>query len=75
MKIALAHDSFTQMGGAERVVDALHELFPDAPVYTLVFDVVYKDKYRGWDIHTSQLQNIYNAHSHLKHLSPKFRPQ
>jgi hypothetical protein len=36
MNIVLAHDSITQLGGAERVLEALHEIYPDAPVYTLV---------------------------------------
>jgi primosomal protein N' len=49
MKIALLHDSFTQMGGAERVVDDLHEIFPKAPVFTLAFDPKYKEKYKNWD--------------------------
>ena len=70
MKIAIAHDSFTQMGGAERVVDAFHELFPEAPVFTLVFDPVYKEKYQGWDIRTSGLQTLYLASSKLQYLLP-----
>lgn len=34
MKIALVHDDLIQMGGAERLLIALTELYPDAPVYT-----------------------------------------
>jgi glycosyltransferase involved in cell wall biosynthesis len=34
MKVAIVHDYFCQMGGAERVVEVLHGLFPDAPIYT-----------------------------------------
>lgn len=37
MKIAIVHDYLNQYGGAERVVEALHELFPDAPIYTSVY--------------------------------------
>lgn len=36
MKVAIVHDWLTNMGGAERVILALHEIFPDAPVYTTV---------------------------------------
>ena len=36
MKIALVHDYFFQAGGAERVMEVLHEMFPDAPIYTTV---------------------------------------
>ena len=35
LRVALAHDSFTQWGGAERVVALMHELFPAAPIFTL----------------------------------------
>jgi len=38
MKIAIVHDFLNQFGGAERVIKALHELFPDAPIYTLLYD-------------------------------------
>ncbi len=34
MKVALAHDYLKEYGGAERVLEVLHEIFPDAPVYT-----------------------------------------
>ena len=35
MKVALVHDYLIQDGGAERVVLALHELFPMETIYTL----------------------------------------
>lgn len=38
MKVALVHDDLTQRGGAERVVVSLARLFPDAPIFTTVFD-------------------------------------
>jgi glycosyltransferase involved in cell wall biosynthesis len=37
-RVALAHDYLTQRGGAERVVLALCRAFPDAPVYTSLYD-------------------------------------
>jgi len=37
-KIALVHDHLTQEGGAEKVLRALHEVFPQSPIYTLVYD-------------------------------------
>ncbi len=70
MKIALAHDSFTQMGGAERVMDALHELFPEATVLTLVFDPQFKEKYKDWDIKTSALQTLFLALGKFQYLLP-----
>ncbi|MFA6082095.1 MAG: glycosyltransferase [Patescibacteria group bacterium] len=56
-KIALAHDYLIKNGGAEKVLISLHQLFPSAPVFTLLYDEksthgVYKD----WDIRTSYLQ-------------------
>jgi len=38
LKVALVHDFLTQFGGAERVLLALSEIFPDAPIYTLIYD-------------------------------------
>ncbi len=34
MKVALVHDYLKEFGGAERVLMVLHEMFPDAPIYT-----------------------------------------
>lgn len=38
MKVALVHDYLNQFGGAERVLENLSELFPQAPIYTLFHD-------------------------------------
>lgn len=37
MKIAIAHDYLIQMGGAERVVEVFHDMYPEAPIFTTVF--------------------------------------
>lgn len=34
MKVALVHDYLSEYGGAERVLESLVEMFPDAPIYT-----------------------------------------
>ncbi len=39
MKIALVHDYIKEYGGAERVLEELHRLFPDAPIYTAFYKV------------------------------------
>lgn len=57
-KIALAHDSFTQMGGAERVFTAIHELYPDSPVFTTIITESMQKDYKGWDIKTTFLQTL-----------------
>jgi glycosyltransferase involved in cell wall biosynthesis len=38
MKIALVHDYLTQDGGAERVLRAMHRMWPDAPIFVLAHD-------------------------------------
>jgi glycosyltransferase involved in cell wall biosynthesis len=38
VRVAIAHDYLTQMGGAERVVLAFCRAFPDAPVYTSLYE-------------------------------------
>lgn len=38
MRVAIVHDYLTQFGGAERVLAALMEIFPHAPVFTLLYD-------------------------------------
>ena len=38
MRVALIHDHLTQYGGAERVLEALQAIWPDAPTYTLRYD-------------------------------------
>jgi glycosyltransferase involved in cell wall biosynthesis len=37
-KVAIVHDYLTQRGGAERVVLSFCRIFPDAPVYTSLYD-------------------------------------
>lgn len=59
MNIALVHDYLNQYGGAERVLEALHALYPDAPVYTALYDPVRMPASFGdWDIRTSFLQRL-----------------
>jgi len=38
MKVALVHDYIKEYGGAERVLEALTEIYPDAPIYTAFYD-------------------------------------
>lgn len=38
MKVALVYDRVVKFGGAERILLALKELWPDAPLYTALFD-------------------------------------
>jgi len=38
MKVALVHELLTMRGGAERVLKVVAEMFPEAPIYTLLYD-------------------------------------
>jgi glycosyltransferase involved in cell wall biosynthesis len=59
MKIALAHDYLNQFGGAERVLEQLHDYYPDAPIYTSIYDSKgMPSAYRSWDIRTSFMQRL-----------------
>ena len=39
-RIALVYDWVDKWGGAESVLLVLHEMFPDAPLYTAVYDPI-----------------------------------
>ncbi len=38
MKVALVHDYLNQFGGGERVLEVLAEMYPEAPIYTALYD-------------------------------------
>ena len=62
MRVALVHDYLTQYGGAERVLEVLHSMYPEAPVYTSLFaPAELPANFSAWDIHTSRLSSIPGA--------------
>ncbi len=62
LKVALAHDYLREYGGAERVLEALHEMYPNAPVFTAFVDAdnmgAHWSRFSGWDIRESWLTKI-----------------
>lgn len=59
LKVALVHDFLNQYGGAERVLLALHELYPAAPIYTLLYDPKkMRGKFKNADVRPSFLQKF-----------------
>lgn len=58
MKLAICYDRVNKFGGAERVLQALHELFPDAPLFTLTATRENADWANNWEVRTSFLQKI-----------------
>jgi len=58
-KIALAHDFLLAWGGAERTFKVMADMYPEAPIYTLLADPVFVAKYfPGREIRTSFLQKL-----------------
>lgn len=77
MRVALVHDYIKEYGGAERVLEALTEAFPDAPIYTAFYQkrsAAY-ERFKHKKIIASWVQNIpgfdTKLHSPLRFLAPK----
>ncbi len=58
MKVALAHEYFSAHGGAERVIEVLHEMWPEATVHTFFHDARRYGPLPGWTLRTSYLQQL-----------------
>ena len=59
MRVAIVHDYLNQYGGAERVLEALHDMYPDAPIFTSIYDrQAMPPHFRTWDIRTSWMQRL-----------------
>ncbi len=70
MKIALVHDWLVHLGGAERVLIALHKIFPEAPIHTLFYDKKFASEHLPRaEIISSFLQKIPN----IKKIHPWFK--
>ena len=67
MRVAIVHDYLNQFGGAERVLQVLSAMFPDAPIYTLFADPrVVNKHFPGKTIKTSVLNHPRVWESHRK---------
>ncbi len=64
MNVALVYDRVNKNGGAERVLLALHELFPQAPLYTAVYDPTGAPWARAFDVRPSFINRIPWAKNH-----------
>lgn len=62
LRIAIVHDYLREYGGAERVVEAMHRIWPEAPVYTSFIDRKslgrHAARFEGWDIRESWLARV-----------------
>jgi glycosyltransferase involved in cell wall biosynthesis len=58
-QVALVASWLCQYGGAERVLETVHELFPKAPVFTSIYSPgVLPAEYKSWDIRVSYLNRL-----------------
>lgn len=62
LRVALVHDYLREYGGAERVLEALHAMYPEAPVYVAFTDPKVAGKhwqrFDTWDIRTTWMARI-----------------
>ena len=71
MKVALVHDYLNQRGGAERVFAHIARAYPDAPIYTGLFDPSQTgDLIDPARVHTSALQRLPYAERYFRYLAP-----
>lgn len=76
MKVALVHDYLNEFGGAERVLMALSEMYPEAPIYTAFYieDSLAYQRFKDKDVRPSWAQKVpffkEKLHSPLRFLAP-----
>jgi len=67
-KVAIVHDWLTNMGGAEPLVLEIHKLFPNAPIYTSVYDAEKMQAFKHIDVRTTELQTKLPEKLRYKHV-------
>lgn len=72
-KVVIVHDWLTNMGGAENVVLAMHQAFPDAPIYTSTYVPEKMPAFNGLDVRTTYLQKLPKPLAKLHKLLPMLR--
>ncbi len=59
MNVAIVHDYLIQYGGAERIIEIFHQLFPEAPIYTSIYASRFlPNSFKKMNIQTSFLQKF-----------------
>ena len=73
MNVAIVHDYLNQAGGAERVVAVLHRMYPDAPIFTTLFDPdAVGEPLASADIRVSWMQRLPWWKQHFKKYLPLY---
>ena len=70
MKVALVYDRLNKFGGAERLLLALHRLYPSAPIYTLVHEPQTSEWAKGLRIMPTFLNSLPFLRSRHEWLAP-----
>ncbi len=72
-RTVLVHDYLNQYGGAERLLEVLHDLAPDAPVFTSIYDPESMPSfYREWDIRTTWIEKVPGVYQHHQRALPMY---
>lgn len=67
MNVAIVHDYLNQAGGAERVVAAMHRLYPQAPIFTTIADQSVVDALMpDADVRTTWMQRLPGIGRHFR---------
>ncbi|WP_017656141.1 glycosyltransferase [Fortiea contorta] len=74
MKIALVHDYLTQRGGAERVFELLCKRYPEADIFTSIYDPQKTIDISSRVVKTTYLQKIPGAAKHFRLMAPFYFP-
>jgi glycosyltransferase involved in cell wall biosynthesis len=73
LRVGLVHDYLTQFGGAERVLVALHELFPRAPIFCSIADPSsLPEVAAGWDVRESAIAKLPGATAYHRAMIPVY---
>jgi len=73
VNLAIVCSWLNQYGGAERVLEVLHRMYPQAPIYTSIYNPqALPHEYRTWDIRTSFVDRLPLARTHGKAYLPLY---
>lgn len=71
LKIAIVHDYLNQYGGGEKWLEAVHEVWPEAPIYTSIYD---QEKMSQWGFKGNGMKIVtsYMQHLPLRNILPRY---
>jgi glycosyltransferase involved in cell wall biosynthesis len=71
VKVAIIHDYLNQYGGGEKVVEALHEVWPEAPIYTSIYERQKMQSF-GFKSEGAKIRTSYMQHLPLREVLPRY---